>query len=55
MIDPELVEKINAIGEQLSRIAPEFYGKITFNFYDGKYVNCNVEQSIKIDNPKKEK
>ena len=44
---------LNVIGEKLQLILPEFYGKVTFNIQDGKYVNSNVEQSIKPDNLKK--
>ena len=53
MIDKKTEVALNEIAEKLSRILPEFYGKVSFNFYNGKYVNSNVEQSIKPDNLKK--
>lgn len=53
MIDEKIRILLNEIGERLSKILPKFYGKITFNIYNGKYVNSNVEQSIKPDNLKK--
>jgi len=37
-------------GRRLEKILPDFYGKITFNFYNSKYVSSNVEQTIKKDN-----
>ncbi len=53
MIDEKTKIALNDIGLKLSRILPDFYGKIAFNFYNGKYVNLNIEQSIKNDNLKK--
>lgn len=53
MIDEKTKISLNEIGEKLSKILPKFYGKITFNIYNGKYVNSNVEQSIKPDDLKK--
>jgi len=50
MIDEKLKAALNDEGMRLSRILPKFYGKITFNFYNGNYVNMNIEQSIKKDN-----
>ena len=50
MIPNATKEALNGIGERLSKILPEFYGKITFNFYNGKYVSFNVEQTVKKDN-----
>ncbi len=50
MIDKKIKEALNDIGQKLSLILPNFYGKVTFNYYNGKYVNSNVEQSIKPDN-----
>jgi len=40
---------------QIQKIAreltlPDFYGKITFNFFNGRCVNVNVEQTFKMDN-----
>lgn len=54
MIDSRIKDALNEAGEKLSAILPDFYGKIVFNFYNGKYVNLNIEQSIKKDEPKKE-
>ena len=50
----ELVkDAINEHGRNLALILPNFYGKISFNITDGKYINSNVEQSIKPRNLKK--
>ena len=53
MIDKQTKEGLNVIGERLGGLLPDFYGKVTFNYYNGKYVNLNIEQSIKSDNLKK--
>ena len=53
MIDTQTKTKINEIGEKLSLLLPEFYGKIAFSYFNGHYVCSNVEQSIKPDNLKK--
>ena len=53
MIDENIRAVINSTGRNLGLHLPEFYGKITFNFQNGVYVNSNVEQSMKPDNPKK--
>jgi len=50
MVDAETKKALNRIGEELSKILPEFYGKVTFNLYNGKYANLNIEQSIKKEN-----
>ena len=47
MIPNQTKDALNDIGKRLSKILPEFYGKISFNFYNGKYVHSNVEESIK--------
>ena len=47
MIPSQTKEALNDIGMRLSKILPDFYGKVSFNFYNGKYVHSNVEQSIK--------
>lgn len=53
MIDEKTKTALNEAGLELEKILPEFYGKVAFNFYNGKYVNLNIEQSIKNDNLKK--
>ena len=50
MIDTKTKDALNDFGERLSKILLDFYGKVTFNFYNGRYVNLNIEQSIKNDN-----
>ena len=50
MIKEQAKQKINDIGERLALTLPDFYGKITFNFYNGNYVSFNVEQTVKKDN-----
>ena len=47
MIDKQTKDALNDIGKKLSEILPDFYGKVTFNFYNGHCSNLNVEQSIK--------
>ena len=46
-------DKINTAGERLALTLSGFYGKVTFNIQDGKYVNSNVEESIRPCNPNK--
>ena len=53
MIDNLTKDALNDIGEKICMILPEFYGKVVFNFYNGRCVNMNIEQSIKNDNLKK--
>ncbi len=53
MIDTETKIALNQTGKRLSLILPGFYGKISFNFQNGVYVNSNVEQSIRANNLKK--
>ena len=50
MIAEQVKTDLNRVGVELGKILPNFYGKITFNFFNGKYVNLNIEQSIKKDN-----
>lgn len=50
MIDEKTKQILNNEGVRLSKSLPKFYGKVIFNFFDGNYVNTNVEQSIKKDN-----
>ncbi len=50
MIDTQTKTALNAFGKKLSSLLPEFYGKVSFNIYNGCYVSSNVEQSIKPDN-----
>ncbi len=50
MIDEAVKTALNEEGKRLSKILPEFYGKITYNFYNGNYVSFNVEQTVKKDN-----
>ena len=50
MIDKRTKAMLSFTGETLSEGLPDFYGKITFNFYNGKYVSSNVEQTIKKNN-----
>ncbi len=50
MIPKQTKEALNEIGTKLALLLPDFYGKITYNFYNGKYVSFNVEQTVKKDN-----
>lgn len=51
--DENMKAVINSTGRNLGLHLPGFYGRITFNFQNGVYVNVNVEQSFKPDNLKK--
>ncbi len=46
MIPSQTKEALNDIGMKLSKILPEFYGKVSFNLYNGKCKNLNIEQSV---------
>ncbi len=50
MIDKDIKIALTNEGKKLSKILPEFYGKIAFNYYNGNYVSFNVEQTVKKDN-----
>jgi hypothetical protein len=50
MIDKELKQALTEHGKKLALLLPEFYGKVSFNFFKGHCVNLNVEQSIKDEN-----
>lgn len=53
MIDQKTKDSLNDIGLKLGEILPDFYGKVSFNFFNGHYVTLNVEESIKSANLKK--
>ncbi len=53
MVDEKTKAVLNATGKRLELLLPGFYGKVTFNYQNGIYVNSNVELSIKPDNLKK--
>jgi hypothetical protein len=36
-------------GEELAAKMPKFYGKVTFNIQNGKYVNANVSDANGIE------
>jgi hypothetical protein len=38
---------IHQAGRKLAEVMSEFYGKITLNLQGGKYVNANIEESLK--------
>lgn len=40
-------KNIHKIGRQLGEQLKGFYGSVRFNIQNGKYVNANVEESIK--------
>lgn len=44
-------EEIHSIGEQLAKLLKGFFGAIQFNLQGGKYVNANINESIR---PEKE-
>ncbi len=50
MIPEAIKTALNEEGHRMSKILLDFYGKVTFNFYNGKYVSFNVEQTVKKDN-----
>jgi hypothetical protein len=39
--------EIHKIGKALAEAMPNFYGKVILNIQGGKYVNANIERSIK--------
>ena len=45
--------KIHQIGTELAKELIDFYGSIRINICAGKYVNSNIEQSIKPEPQKK--
>ena len=49
MIDEQTKTVLNDIGKKLALTLPGFYGKITFNYYNGNYVSFNVELTVKKD------
>jgi len=53
VIDKHLKAALAKKGVELGKLLPEFYGKITFNFFNGHCSNLNVEQSIKTDEGEK--
>lgn len=53
MIDEQIKYAICEKAKELEYTLSGFYGKIVLNYSDGKFINANVEQSIK-DNSKKE-
>jgi len=40
---------LRQVGEELARKLPKFYGKVTFNLQNGKYVNSNVADDNGIE------
>ena len=44
---------VHRVGEQLAKGLREFYGYVRFNIQNGKYVNSNVEQTIKPEEQSK--
>ena len=40
---------LRQVGEEIARKMPKFYGKVTFNLQNGKYVNSNVADDIGIE------
>ncbi len=53
MIDERIKTALNEEGERIALLLPNFFGKVSFNITDGRYINSNVEQSIKPCNLKK--
>ncbi len=50
MIPEPIKTALNKEGKRLEKILLDFYGKVTFNFYNGKYVSFNAEQTVKKNN-----
>ncbi len=50
MIPKQTKDVLNDTGKRLALTLPGFYGKVSFNIFNGKYVNSNVEQSIRPSN-----
>ena len=49
MIPNQTKKAITEIGQKLALTLPGFYGKVSFNYFNGNYVSINVEQTIKKD------
>lgn len=47
-------EMIHSAGRSLAKCLVDFYGKIVYNFHNGKYVNANIEQSVRPESEKAE-
>ncbi len=54
MIDNKTRQLLLDTGLKLGLSLPGFYGKVVFNYQNGKFVCSNVEQSIRSDNLQKE-
>jgi len=53
MKEEERNNLVNMLGKELARHMDGFFGKVNFNIQNGKYVNCNIEQSIKPEKQEK--
>jgi len=53
MITKEMKSKLIVTGMDIGSKIGDFYGKISFNYYNGKYVCTNIEHTIKPDKLKK--
>lgn len=45
---------IHRAGRILAEVLPRFYGRVSLNLQGGKYVNANIEESLKEKNSKGE-
>lgn len=46
--------EIHRVGRILAEVLPRFYGRVSLNLQGGKYVNANIEESLKEKNSKGE-
>ena len=53
MITKEMKSKLIVTGMDIGSKIGDFYGKISFNYYNGKYVCTNIEHTIKPEKLKK--
>jgi len=49
-VDDNRKHFLNKVGHEIAEALKDFFGKVQFNIQDGKYVNANVEESIKPEN-----
>lgn len=44
---------LHMIGQSIAEHMGPFFGSVRFNMQNGKYVNCNVEESLKPEKQEK--
>ncbi|HRT88029.1 MAG TPA: hypothetical protein P5296_15600 [Anaerohalosphaeraceae bacterium] len=44
---------LHMIGQSIAEHMGPFFGSVRFNMQNGKYVNCNIEESLKPEKQEK--